>query len=70
MVLHKLRCASAEAFPDAVNRDRQDRFHIAELGRGEVVEVLQPMREPPTVGDVFDREPHFLKGNRAVAVTH
>jgi hypothetical protein len=26
------------------------------------------MRERPTVGDVFDRDPHFLEGNRAVAV--
>src|SRR5690349_24415215 len=49
-------CTSAESFADAMNRDGQDRLDIAELSRGEVVEVLQPMRESPAIGDVFDRE--------------
>src|SRR5262249_23669813 len=62
------RRASAESLADSVNRDGQDRLDVAELGRPEVVEVFQPMREPAPVGDVFNREAHFFKGNRAVAV--
>jgi hypothetical protein len=49
----------------AVEPDKSHRrINVAELGRGEVIEVLQPMREPPAVGVVIDCEPHALEGNR------